>query len=210
MKWTVAIIFFAVVLILAVCTCFADSSAEVPDTNEPVTLHDYLRYAALNNAGLKAAFEQWKSSLEQIPQVKALPDPQFTYGYYIEKVEHSQGPQPHRLQLMQVFPWFGIIEARTDAATAAAKAAQKQYEAAKLKLFFEVKDAFFEYAYLASAVEITRENLELAKYFEEVARAKFTTATASHPDIIRAQVELAKVAYELKSIEELRKPIVAL
>ena len=110
---------------------------------------------------------------------------------------------------MQIFPWFGTIEARTDAASAAAKAAKKQYEAAKLKLFFEVKDAFFEYAYLASAVEIARENLELAKRFEEVARVKFATATASHPDIIRAQVELAKIEDELRAFEELRKPIVA-
>jgi outer membrane protein TolC len=184
-------------------------SAQPADANDPVTLKDYLTSAALNNAGLKAAFEQWKIALEQIPQVGALPDPEFTYGYVIEEVETMPGPRPQKLQLMQVFPWFGTIEARTDAAASAAKAAKKRYEAAKLQLFFEVKEAFFEYVYLARAVEIASDNLELAKHFEEVARAKYTTSAATHPDIILAQVELARMENELKTLEELRTPISA-
>jgi outer membrane protein TolC len=184
-------------------------SAQPTDANDPVTLKDYLTSAALNNAGLKAAFEQWKIALQQVPQVNALPDPAFTYGYVIEEVEAQQGPRSHKLQLMQMFPWFGTIEARTDAAASAAKAAKKRYEAAKLQLFFEVKDAFFEYVYLARAVDIAKENLELAKHFEEVARAKYTTSAATHPDIILAQVELARMENELKTLEELRTPISA-
>ncbi len=183
--------------------------AQPGDANDPVTLKDYLTSAALNNAGLKAAFEQWKIALEQIPQVEALPDPEFTYGYVIEEVETMPGPRPQKLQLMQVFPWFGTIEARTDAAAAAAKAAKQRYESAKLQLFFEVKEAFYEYVYLARAVEIARDNLELAKHFEEVARAKYATSAATHPDIILAQVELARMENELKTIEELRTPISA-
>ena len=131
-------------------------------------LSDYLAYAALNNAGLKAAFERWKAAVEQVPQAESLPDPKFTYGYFIEEVETRVGPQRQKFGIMQVFPWFGEIEARTDVASAKAKAARKGYEAIKLKLFFGVKDAFYEYAYLARAIEIARDNLELLKHFEEV------------------------------------------
>ena len=185
------------------------ASQEKSEPNIPVSLQDYLRYAALNNAGLKAAFEQWKAAVEQVPQARALPDPRFNYGYFIEEVETRVGPQRQKVGIMQVFPWFGKIEARTDAAAANAKAARKQYEARKLKLFFDVKDAFYEYAYLARAVEIARENLELVKGFEEVARIKYVAVTATHPDIIRAQVELAKIEDVLKSLEDFREPIVA-
>jgi len=174
-----------------------------------VTLPGYLRYAALNNAGLKAAFERWKVAIEQIPQAKSLPDPKFTYGYFINEVETRVGPQRQKFGIMQVFPWFGKIEARTDAAAAAAKDAWKLYEAAKLKLFFEVKDAFYEYTYLARAVEIASENLQLIKYFEEVARTKYMAAAAGHPDVIRAQVELARLEDQLRALEDLREPIVA-
>ena len=208
MKRQEVIVPAVIVLTLVLSQC-ASASAQPADVNDPFTLKEYLTSAALNNPGLKAVFEQWKVAVEQVPQVGALPDPEFTYGYVIEEVEGMSGPRPQKLQLMQMFPWFGTIEARTDAAASAAKAAKKRYEAAKLQLFFEVKEAFFEYVYLARAVEIARENLELAKHFEEVARAKYTTSAATHPDIILAQIELAKMENELKTIEQLRTPISA-
>lgn len=179
------------------------------DSNAPTRLQEYLRLAALNNAGLKAAFEEWKAATEQVPQARALPDPQFTYGYFIREVETRVGPQKNRLGIMQVFPWLGVIEARTDAAAAAAKAAHGRYEAKKLSLFYEAKDAFYEYAYLARAVEIAKENLELVRHFEEVARTKYIAVTASQPDVIRAQIELAKVEDQLRTLEDFRKPIAA-
>ena len=179
------------------------------DLNAPAELEDYLAFAAMNNAGLQVAFEQWKIAVEQVPQAKSLPDPKFTYGYFIEEVETRVGPQRNRLEIMQTFPWFGEIEARKDAAAAAAKAARKRYEAAKLKLFAEVKDAFYEYTYLARAIEIAKENLELIQHFEEVARTKYMAAATGHPDVIHAQIELARLEDRLKTLEELRKPIVA-
>ena len=185
------------------------ASQEKSEPNIPVSLQDYLRYAALNNAGLKAAFEQWKAAVEQVPQAESLPDPRFNYGYFIEEVETRVGPQRQKFGIMQVFPWFGKIEARKDAAAASAKAARKQYEARRLKLFFEVKEAFYEYTYLAGAIEIARENLELVKGFEEVVRIKYMATAATHPDFIRAQVELAKIEDVLKNLEDLREPIVA-
>jgi len=180
--------------------------AEPPaaDVNAPQTLSEYLQYAALHNAGLKAAFEEWKAALEQVPQAKALPDPTFTYDYFIEQIETRQ-----RVGLMQVFPWFGKIEARTDAAAAAAKAAQKRYETRKLQLFFDTKEAFYEYRYLASAIEVAKETLNLTKHFEEVARAKYLTATATHPDIIRAQIQVVEMEYRLTALERAREPNVA-
>ena len=60
------------------------SEGENTSLGENPTLSDYLRVAALNNAGLKAAFEKWKMAVEQVPQAQSLPDPKFTYGYFIE------------------------------------------------------------------------------------------------------------------------------
>lgn len=197
---------FAAVMLLGGITAGSVSGGVEPpvDANAPRTLTQYLQYAALHNAGLKAAFEEWRAALEQIPQAKALPDPTFTYGYFIERVETRQ-----QAGIMQMFPWFGKIEARTDAAAAGAKAAQRRYEAAKLELFAQVKDVFYEYAYLANATRIARDNVELMRHFEEVARAKYITAAATHPDIIRAQIEVVRLQDELITLERLRAPTVA-
>jgi cobalt-zinc-cadmium efflux system outer membrane protein len=186
----------------------AGAEPSAVEVNAPQTLPEYLRSAALHSAGLQAAFEAWQAAVEEVPQARALPDPRFTYAYFIQEIETRVGPQRQRVSLAQTFPWFGVIEARTDAAAAAAKAARMHYEARKLSLFYEVKDAFYEYAYLASAIDIAKENLVLLQHFEEVARAKYIAATARHPDVIRAQVALAKLEDRLKSLEELRGPIV--
>jgi outer membrane protein, heavy metal efflux system len=184
----------------------SQQSANIDDLQ---TLTDYLRSVSLNNVELKANFERWKSALEQVPQAKALDDPKFTYGYFIEEVETRVGPQRAKLGIMQVFPWFGKIGARTDIATAKAKIARQRYEANKLKLFWQVKDAFYEFTYLATAIDTAKENLELLQHFEEIARTKYRAATATHPDIIRAQVELAKLEDVLKSLDQLREPMAA-
>ncbi len=197
------------IILVLIISFICLSSARADEPNGLATIDDYLSYAMLNNAGVKAKFEQFKSALEQVPQAKALEDPTFTYGYFIEPVETRVGPQRNRFSIMQKFPWFGVIESRTDAASAKAKVAHRQYEAAKLELFHQVKDAFFEYAYLRTAIDIAERNLELIKHFEEVARSKYRASTASHPDIIRAQVELARLEDVLRSLQELRAPTVA-
>ncbi|MHC4494987.1 MAG: TolC family protein [Planctomycetota bacterium] len=181
----------------------------LPNLTESSGLSDYLSYAALNNPGLEAAFNRWKAALERIPQVEALPDPRFNYLYYVQEVETRVGPQRHGLGISQAFPWFGKLELRGDVATEAAHAARKRYEAAKLRLFFEVKDAFYEYYYLAKSVDVTKENINLVKHLESVARSRYKAAAGGHPDVVRAQVETGKLEDRYQTLLDLRQPIVA-
>jgi outer membrane protein TolC len=198
-------VLFAAVIIFTFTLCVWGSPQPI-DENNLVKLEDYLQYASLNNADLKAKFEQWKAALEEVPQAKALPDPQLQYGYYTRQSDMQMNQM---VGVMQMFPWFGKIEARADAATKEASAAQQKYQAARLSLFREVKEGFYEFVYLAETIRIAKENVELIGHFEEVARTKYTAAEAGQPDVIRAQVELAKMEYVLRSLEPLRKPIVS-
>ncbi len=190
--------------LLLILSQFAWASGEPNDANNLNTLGDYLHYAELNNAELKAKFQEYKAAAEQIPQAKSLPDPELSYGYATEPTA-----QRYSIDVMQQFPWFGTLKARASAAEAEMKAAYQKYQAKRLELFNNVKNAFYEYSYLARATEITRENLELVKHFEEVARVRYATSAASHPDIIRAQIETAKLDDTLKSFEKLRPPLTA-
>lgn len=110
---------------------------------------------------------------------------------------------------MQMFPWFGKIEAQTDAASAKAKATRQELEAAKLELYRQVKKEFYEFLYLKESIDIAEQNLELIKHFEQVAQTRYTVSTGTHPDIIRAQIELARLDEILISLRELKKPQVA-
>ncbi len=201
-------VLFMILQIIFLCSIPAFSQ-QPDDVNIPVELEDYLRIAAMQNAGLETAFEQWKAALEQVPQAKTLPDPKFTYSYFIKEIETRTGPQRQRFSLVQTFPWFGVIESRTDAASAKAKAAYQNYEAIKLELFYNVKNSFYEYVYLKQAIDIAKQNVELLKYLEEVARTRYTITSGSHPDIIRAQIELAILEDKLTSLEKLQEPTIA-
>jgi outer membrane protein TolC len=196
-------------LFVGVCFAAAELPGKPVDPNSPQTLNDYLYQSAMNNSGLKAAFHSWKAAIEQIPQAAALDDPQFTFSYFVrEEMKHSDSPREQDYRIMQMFPWFGKLEARTDAASASAKAARHRYEAAKVKVIYQTRSVFYEFAYLARAVEVARGNLELMKHFERVAREQYRTG-GSHPDVIRAQIELATMEDDLVSMTRMRRPIVA-
>jgi outer membrane protein TolC len=173
------------------------------------TLSEYLTQAALSNEALKAAFYRWRAALEKVPQVRSLPDPSFTFAYFIRSVETRTGPQQASFKLAQTFPWFGKLDLKGDIATQEASAVKAEYDALKLKIFFDVKNVYFEYGYLAKAVEIKRENIELLRYLESVARARYSAGATPYADVIRTQVELEKLEDRLKTLVDLRMPIMA-
>lgn len=185
------------------------AGAKRPRLDDDARLDDYLRYAALENPGLEAMFQEWRAALERLPQVGAMPDPRFSYGYYFGEVETRVGPMQHALGLSQTFPWFGRLEDREDAASRHANAARERFEAARLALFLRVERAYNDLFFLGRSIEITRDNIELLRQFERVARSRYRVAAAGHPDIIRIQVELGMLEDRLRQLRDLRAPYAA-
>jgi len=206
--WTLAVVVIAGSPVSA-SDGLISSSVEVKDLDEESTLDDYLAYAALNNPRLQAAFEQWKAAVQRVPQAKALPDPRFTFSYFIEEVETRVGPQRRTLAITQTFPWLGKLKSRGDAAARAADTAEEQYAAAGFDLFNRVKQAYYEYYYLGRAVKTAEENVQLLTYLQEVALTAYASGTGSHGDVIKAQVELGKAEDLLRSLRDKRRPVMA-
>ena len=91
----------------------------------------------------------------------------------------------------------------------AASAGKQQYENIKLKLFYQVKNAYYEYYYVTRAISVIKENVQLLEYLESVIRTKYRTGQAAHADLIKVQVELDKLQDWLKSTEEMVRPVTA-
>ena len=186
-----------------------NTARELPDLGEEATLSDYLAYAALNNPGLEAAFNRWQAAREGANQARFLPDPRFSYSYFIKEVETRVGPQRQRFELAQKFPWFGVLRLQGEAASEAASAAEAQYQSEKLNLFERVTHAYYEYYYLMRATATVRQHRDLMKSFVDIARARYRTDIARSAEVIRAQVELGKLDDRLRSLQDLRGPAVA-
>ena len=171
-------------------------------------LADYLDAAAWNNPGLRAAFLDWRAALEQIPQAKALPNPKLSYGYFIERVETRTGAQRQKVGLSQTLPRFGELRLRGQRAKALAAAAKQRCEATKQRLFFEVKDAYYELFYLRRATEIARETIDLLRRLESVAQAGFRTGR-DIADVVAAQMELGKLEERAAGLRDSEEAVAA-
>ncbi|MGD0571426.1 MAG: TolC family protein [Sedimentisphaerales bacterium] len=195
-----------IIAILAQCAVATGepNNVTLPAIVEPnrfLTLNDYTSYAEAHNAGLKNSYQQWVAATKEVVQAKTLPDPQLGYSYYLPDAYEKRV-----VSITQMFPWFGKINARTDAAVKKAEAAKQKYQAIRLSLLKEVKSDFYEYSYLARTTAIAETSIDLLKRLEETARTKHITAETSHPDLIRAQVETTKMENVLKGLERLREP----
>ena len=206
----VTLMFF---LYLSTFSIFPHSQPQQPtgklEIDENSTLQDLLAAAALNNPGLKGAYEQWQSALQRIPQVKSLPNPQLTFTYFIREVETRVGPQQGKVGLMQMFPWFGKLKLKGSAALEAANAAKQMYDNMKLNLFYRVKEAYYDYYYINRTTAILKENIGLLKHLESVMIEKYRTGMASYSSIIKIQVGADKLQDHLNSTIEVLEPVKA-
>ena len=143
------------------------------------TLDDYLKIAAENNPGLKSKFYSYQASLEKGPQVSSLPDPQLTFGIFIEPMERYMGNQVADISIMQMFPWFGTLSAAEDEAAAMAKAKYEEFNEAKTMLFYEVKATYYSLYLLQKEISITEENIEILKTLEQIAISRLKSGESN-------------------------------
>jgi cobalt-zinc-cadmium efflux system outer membrane protein len=181
--------------------------AVLPD--EGATFSDYARYAVTHNAGLKAAFNDWKATREKIPQAHSWPDPRFTYTDYIRPVETRVGPQERSFSLVQTVPWPGKLLARGRVASREAESAYQRYEAARLALVYRLAKAYCEYYYLSRAISITENDVALVSDLEDVARTRYKVGAVPYAALIKAQVEIARLEDDLQDLREMRRPAAA-
>ena len=165
-------------------------------------LSSYLEIAAQNNPGLKSKFSEYMASLEKVPQLGALPDPQLAFGYFIRPVETRNGPQRAVISLNQMFPWFGSLGARKDIGISQAKAKYESFEEFKSNLFFEVRATYFDLYFIKKGIDIIYDNIQILESFKSLALIKIESGKASGVDEIRVEMELADLENDLALLKD--------
>ena len=168
-------------------------------------LDDYLVIAAENNPGLQVKFKEYMAALEVAPQVKALPDPQAAFAYFISPVETRVGPQQFRFSVSQMFPWFGTLETKENLASQNAKAKYESFLESKSRLFNEVRSNYYNIYFNRKAIEITRENLEILGSFKKLANIKVEAGKVSSVDAYRIEMEIGDMENRLASLKDMQR-----
>ncbi|MCZ6571500.1 MAG: TolC family protein [Deltaproteobacteria bacterium] len=195
--------------VLQIAVTLSGSHAARAVETEPgpdAPLAAYFELAQRQSPAVEAARLRWEVALERVPQAAGWPDPTLRYGYFTDEVETALGPQEHRIGLAQRFPFFGKLGLRVDSAEQAALSAWHRYREKRLAVFEHVAHAYYAYAYLARAIEVTHENLTLLEGVENVVRTRYATGRAPQSDLLRVQVEVGTLEDRLRSFEEMREP----
>ena len=172
---------------------------------ETLELSSLIRVAVDRNPKVSAAKARWQATIEQYPQVTALPDPMFMYGYFLRNVETRVGPQRHRVSFSQAFPYPGTLDAAGEVVKKAIEIERVKHEQVIRDLIVDLKLSYHELAYLQRAVELTRQNHGLVASILTIATARYAEGKTALNDVLKAQSQLAQLEYDLVLLEELQR-----
>lgn len=164
----------------------------------------YLQIAAKNNPGLKAKFNEYMAALEIAPQVKALPDPNIAFGYFIQPIETRVGPQRFKISVTQMFPWFGTLKSKENVAIQSAKAKYEAFEDAKSSLYNEVRSTYYNLYFNYKAIDITLENIDILRIFRKLAVIKVEAGLVSAVDEYRIEMEVGDLENQLARLRDMQ------
>lgn len=163
-------------------------------------LSELIEVALERNPEIKAAHERWESAQEIIGAKRAFPDPQFSYTYFVDPIETRVGPQRNVFGAKQTFPFYGKRDLMADVASKEAEALEATYEAVKQEIIRQVKRSFYELFYISKIIDITKEEKEILKRFEHIARTKYATGKGSQQNILKIHVEISQLEDRLLTL----------
>ncbi len=170
------------------------------------TLEAYLQEALAANPELSAQFDRVKASRQIGVQMGALPDPKLSYTEFVSRVQTRTGPQERAVSLTQAFPWPGKLTLREGIADQSAQTAFYRFEATQRQVIREIGLGYFDYAFLAEATRVTRQNLSLLKQLAPTVDEK-VRGGGDLSASLRLEVELTKAEDQLQTLEEQRNAL---
>lgn len=173
------------------------------------TLEDYFQLAAENNPGLQAKYKAFEAALQKVPQASTLPDLTFSFGYFISPVETRVGPQRARFSLTQMFPWFGTLRSKGDAAALLADAKYEAFLDARNQLYYRVAASYYPLYELKRWTALERENIEILESYKIISTKQFENGNGAMVDVLRVDILLKDATTNLHILTEKKRPLIA-
>ncbi|SFH05699.1 TolC family protein [Pontibacter chinhatensis] len=142
------------------------------------TLEEYLVMAGENNPQLKATYAEYQAALQKVPQAGALPDPEATFSFFLQPMDRYMGREVGSASIMQMFPWFGSLDAAKTEANYMAQMKFTSFIEAKINLYHTVRTTWLSLYQLDEEVKLLERELEILKSLERVALAKYKSGPA--------------------------------
>jgi outer membrane protein TolC len=171
------------------------TSPPEPAAADPV-LDALVAEALQRNPDLLALQETVQAARARPEQARALRDPMLSVVYTNDGWSPSLGTQPMTTLAIvgsQELPYSGKRGLRGDIAAREADQAEQLLERARLGVVAAVKRAYAGLVLSRELLDLVREQEQVWKEIEGVARARYAVGQGVQPDVLRVQVEVTRV-----------------
>jgi outer membrane protein TolC len=182
---------------------------ELSAADLPTPLSALLDEATRNNRDILAARRGWQAATQVSSQVSTPPDPQVT-------IQHVSvgSPRPFAgysnsdfayigFGISQDLPYPGKLKLKGEAAQQDAAVGREKLETVRRSVLQQVKDAYFQIAYVQQTLEVLDRNGKLLEQIEKIADARYRVGEGSQQDVLKAQLERTKLLREVAHHHEL-------
>jgi len=206
MKRIIIQVFIQSTLLLFITTPIVKAdNQDIMHSLEKFELSNLISQAMERNPDIIAAHNKWLSAKEVIEANRALPDPQFSYTYFLDSVETRVGPQKNIYGISQKIPFYGKRNLMAEIAAKEADALKATHDAVKQEVVRQVKITFYDLFYLSTIIDITHNEKDILKRFEQIALIKYETGKGSQQDVLKVQVEINRLKDQLLSLVNMKQ-----
>jgi len=181
----------------------------LPAADLPTPLSSLLDEATRSNPDIQAIRLGWQAATQVPSQVSTLPDPQVTLQHF------SVGsPRPFAgysnsdfayigFGISQDLPYPGKLKLKGEAALQDAAISRNKLEAVRRTVLQQVKEAYYQIAYVQQTLEVLDRNGKLLEQLEKIADSRYRVGEGSQQDILKSQLERTKLLREVAHHHEL-------
>jgi cobalt-zinc-cadmium efflux system outer membrane protein len=161
----------------------------------PVALQDSLEelenWAISNNATLRRMQEEAAAERAKAGYVGKLPDPTVGTMFFGNAMNFVPDSQLAEVQVMQMIPWLGRLQAEVKQSQLEALAAQNEYLAERARVVGELRVTWFKLYVLGKQIAITEAEKGQLQSLINTANARIATGDAQPGDVLMATLELS-------------------
>jgi outer membrane protein TolC len=178
-----------------------------------LTLPAVLETVAQRNPGLRAMEASAAAAATRVAEASTLPDPVLQLGVMNFGLPDFETDMPASMapsvQLMQMVPFpgkLGLSGAIADDARAIAEAGSDE---AWWTVRERAAELFYELYSIDRRVEVMDETLALLRDFQTIARSMYSAGTGRQVDVLRADVEVARMDGDIRVMRAMRTGMAA-
>jgi outer membrane protein TolC len=174
----------------------------------PNSLEDYVRMARERSPRVRAALQKVEATRAREPGAGLLPDPMFQVGVMNLAIPEFSASMPASMaptfQAMQRFPIAGKLSLRGEIARQSTDIDLAASEEVWWEVRTEVAVAFYQVYNVDRQIEVMERTLGLLQDFETIAQAMYGAGTGRQADVLRANVEVARMEAEIERARAVR------